>query len=227
MELAQISLTLRRFSKGRCNLSVTASTVLDIARTLLNDDVGSLWTDSTLFPKLRQAHRELQAKLKASAAPVMRTIVNDLVVNAGVTSLSAIADLLEPIKLYEKLTTDPATGYVQMTESDPLPIVAPSSSLINWQWTMEQILFNTATTNRHVKMLYWRSLPLPSVNSDAVGFLNAELYLAPRTAALASAAVGEEARHDSLTSAAMMSINEVIIANRGRAQPVQKETKRP
>ena len=222
-----ILLTSKLSSKGWYKLSVASSTVLNTARTLLNDDIGSLWSDSVLFPKLQQAHRELQARLKAAAAPVMRTTVTDLLVNLGTVVLANIPDLVEPIRLFEKLTTDPITGYVQMTEYDPLPLFAPASSLIYWQWVNENIQFIGATTNRHIRLTYWRSLPLPLVNTDLVGFINGELYLAPRTAALASASVGEDQRHDALTNSAMMSINEVIIANRGRAQPIQKESKRP
>ena len=206
--------------------SVSAGTVLTTARTFLNDDVGSVWPDPNLFPKLAQAHREMQAKLKAAAVPVMRT-QTDIAVAASTISLALPTDLIEPIRLSEKAQGEAINLFVPMTESDPLPANSQTGILTYWQWTNEAIAFIGATTARTVRLLYWRKLPEPQVNTDPVGFINAELYLAARTAALASQSTGEDERYAMLTAVAEKALDDVIVANRGRARANQSPTKRP
>ncbi len=206
---------------------VQASVVLNTARTLLNDDSVSLWTDAVLIPKLQQAHRELQTALRFSAAPVMKAISNDIAVAANATTLILPADFQEPIRLWEKAVADPQSAYVLMTESDPLPVVAQASTLIWWQYRDEIISFISASANRLARLEYWKQLTLPVVNTDLVGFINAELYLAPRTAALASASIGEQARHDMYKALAEEKINMVILSNRGRLKPADGTVPRP
>jgi hypothetical protein len=55
------------------------------------------------------------------------------------------------------------------------------------------------------------------VNTAPIGFINGELYLAPRTAALAAGSVGQAAEMQALAQLADASITEVILSNRGRA----------
>lgn len=199
-------------------MSQPASVALITARTMLNDDAANLWSDTVLMPKLAQAHRELQAMLKLAAAPVMRVISGDLPVAISATTVTNPADMVEPIRLWERLNGDPVTAKVQMTESDPLPIQAVASSLIYWQWMGEIILFIGASTNRFVNIQYWRSLPVPTANTDLLGFINAELYLAPRTAALAAGSVGNKELYDTATAVGKETIGQVILSNHGRVK---------
>lgn len=207
-------------------MSVQASVVLNTARTLLNDDNAAIWTDAVLIPKLQQAHKELQNKLKFAAVPIMRAEAV-LAVATGVLIFASPSDLVEPIRLWEKATADPITGYVLMTESDPLPNVVAASTLIYWQWKDEVITFIGATADRTVKLLYWRNLTLPTVNTDFIGFISGELYLAPRVAALAAGSVGEKDVFAAMTSLASESLNMVILSNRGRGVVTQGSVGRP
>ena len=52
---------------------VTAGTVLDSARSHLNDELGLNWPDHKLFPKLQEAHRELQSSLVLAGVPLIDT----------------------------------------------------------------------------------------------------------------------------------------------------------
>lgn len=207
-------------------MSVQASVVLNTVRTLLNDDNAAIWTDAVLIPKLQQAHRELQNKLKFAAVPIMRAEAI-LAVATGTLIFASPSDLVEPIRLWEKATADPITGYVLMTESDPLPNVVAASTLIYWQWKDEIITFIGATADRTVKLLYWRNLTLPTVNTDFIGFISGELYLAPRVAALAAGSVGEKDVFAAMTSLASESLNMVILSNRGRGVVTQGSVGRP
>jgi hypothetical protein len=198
-------------------MSVQLSVVLATARTLLNDDAATNWTDAALIPKAQQAHNELQIKLRRAAAPVMRNFFTT-VVDAGQTAFAAPpADLVAPIQLWETTQGGAVNTYQLMTEADPLPNVIAGPTLVYWAWVEEQVTFIGATANRTVFMRYWRAIPLPQVNTDLVGFINAELYLAPRTAALAAGSVGQAAEMGVLSQLADGSLTEVILSNRGRA----------
>lgn len=198
-------------------MSVPASVVLATARTFLNDDASTNWTDAVLFPKLQQAHRELQIKLRRAAAPLMKTSYSETLSAFAVQFSTPPNDLVAPIQLWEKAPSDPINLYALMTEGDPLPNVAQTSTMVWWAWVEEVVTFIGSNTSRNVKMSYWRALPIPTVNTDLIQFINGELYLSPRTAALAAGSVGEEKTMGALVSLADASLAEVILANRGRA----------
>lgn len=208
-------------------MSVQLSVVLATARTLLNDDAATNWTDASLIPKAQQAHKELQIKLRRAAAPVMK---NQFVatVTAGATGFTTPpTDLVAPISLFETTVGGAANTYAPMTEADPLPNVIAVTTLIYWQWFQETILFIGATANRQVLMNYWRALNIPQLNTDLIGFLNGELYMAPRTAALAAASVGQADEMARYAAMADASLSEVILSNRGRAPQAPGSSLKP
>src|SRR5271166_4361700 len=157
-------------------MSVQSSVVLATARTFLNDDAASNWTDAALFPKLQQAHKELQIKLRRAAAPLMKTTYVEAITATNTVFATPPVDLVAPIQLWEKANADPVTLYALMTEADPLPNVAQVATMIWWAWIEEAVNFIGSSANRTVKMLYWRALPIPAVNTDLIGFINGELY---------------------------------------------------
>lgn len=198
-------------------MSVQASVVLATARTFLNDDAATNWTDAALMPKLQQAHKELQIKLRRAAAPVMKGTYSEAIVATNTSFASPPSDLVAPIQLWEKAPGDPVTLYQLMTEADPLPNVIAGTTMVWWAWVEEVVTFIGSSADRSVKMSYWRALPLPQLNTDLINFLNGELYLAPRTAAIAAGSVGQAAEMGTLASMADASLGEVILSNRGRA----------
>lgn len=199
-------------------MSVQASVVLATARTLLNDDAATNWTDAALIPKLQQAHKELQIKLRRAAAPLMKNSYSESITATYTGFASPPTDLVAPIQLWEKAPSDPVTNYALMTEADPLPInVIQGPTMVWWAWVQEVVTFVGSSAGREVLMVYWRALPLPAVNTDLIGFINGELYLAPRTAALAAGSVGQSAEMGALSTIADQSLTEVILSNRGRA----------
>lgn len=209
-------------------MSVPASTVITTSRTLLNDDAATLWTDPVLLPKLTQAHRELQAMLRVSGAPVMRKSYFEAL-GANVTAFAAQPlDMLEPIRLYEGSHLAAQSTFTPMTEADPLPLIAPSAaSLTYWQWLDEIVTFIGCTTPRDVLMYYWRIIPTPVANTDLIGMLNGELWLAPRVAALAAQTTANKDLAAQLTEMAGTAMKQVILANRGRMPPGEGTTLRP
>lgn len=187
------------------------------ARTLLNDDGNSLYTDAVLAPKMFEAHMELQAKLRRADCQVMKKFAPSNVV-ANSTTLAAPTDLLEPIKLWEKVQGSSDTTYVEMTEQDPLPPAqAPGTTALGvWQWDGTQFNFVGATGNVTVKIHYWRTITIPVNSGDPIGIIFGELYLAPRVAALMAGSLGEKERLLYLSDVANKNLDDVISANKGR-----------
>jgi len=203
----------------------TAQTALDTARTLLNDDAAVTWTNAVLLPKMNEAFRELQQKLTLSDASLMQT-TSVSTVNAGTSSL-VIASIKEPIRLWEKFTADPNDSYAIMTERYILPNRASGveERLREWQWDGVQLNFISAITNRSVKVFYWQEFADLASGASSLQFIDAELYLAPRTAALMASIVGEEGRPKEWNDLAMSNLQQIILANRGRVEP--RESPKP
>jgi hypothetical protein len=201
------------------NVSVALAT----ARTLLNDDGATIWTDAVLLPKLQEAHRELQCALWEAGSPVVREESSALLVMAGQTDLGANqpADLVAPFKLWEASAS--TEDWVPMTEVDFIPLgTATSATLTYWAWRKEKILFLGATANRRVKVQYRKSLTLPVSVNDPIGIIFGEIYLGARTAALAAGSVGNKEVLAAASQMAANNFNKVIVANRGRQSPPDK-----
>jgi hypothetical protein len=207
-------------------MSVQSSVVLATARSFLNDDAATNWTDAALFPKLQQAHKELQIKLRRAAAPVMKNTYVETVAS-GTAFATPPTDLVAPIQLWETSSAGAANTYALMTEADPLPNVVAAATMIWWAWIEEAVQFIGSSTSRKILMSYWRSLPLPAANTDVIGFINGELYLAPRTAAIAAGSVGQAAEMQALATLADSSLTEVILSNRGRAPQTPGQSIKP
>lgn len=211
-------------------MSIQASVPLNTARTLLNDDAAAIFTDPVLIPKLQQAHKELQIKLRQRACPVMKNYYTETVAATTLVFATPPNDLIAPIRLWEKAVSDPVTAWAFMTEADPLPDVTQAATMIWWRWFEEAVGFVGSSAQRMVRMLYWRELTVPAANTDLIGVLDGELYLAPRTAALAALSVGEPgtaSKFPSLTALADQSIETVILSNRGRAPQIAGAAIRP
>jgi len=196
-------------------MAVLASVVYSTARTLLNDDGNALFTDAVLLPKLVEAFRELQTKLKLAAAPVMRAEAAQNIA-IGITTLVLPADLDQPIRLWEKAQAGANSTYIPMTEQDPLPYVAQTTTLKYWQWYQQAINLIGSTVTRTVKIQYWRALTEPTGPGSDLVITDCELYLAPRTAGLAAGSLGEAEKLAAMTEIAEADLNNVIMANRGR-----------
>lgn len=194
-----------------------AQVALDTARTLLNDDAATLFTNTILIPKMNEAFRELQQKLIASDASLMQT-TTVTVVNAATATLTETT-IKEPISLWEKLSSDPVTAYTQMTERYILPNRLGTAALSEWQWDGANINFVAANTNRSVKVFYWRQFADLVDGTSNLQFIDAEIFLAPRTAALMAETLGEEKRPAEWNALAEASLTNVIQANRGRMVP--------
>src|SRR6266404_2976067 len=94
-------------------MSVPMSQVLATARTLLNDDNATTFTDFVLIPKIQEAHRELQNELWVCGSPIVRSDFLAALPIAAIT-FAPPADMLAPTEVFE--SDSPATTWFPMTE---------------------------------------------------------------------------------------------------------------
>jgi len=209
-------------------VSVTAQVVFDRARSLLNDEAGNLWTNAVLLNKLQQAHDELQSKLRRAAADVMLGQYTETLAANTTVFATQPADLNMPIQLWEKPTGSPVTAYVLLTEVNPLPNnILPGTTLQRWTWFQELVTFIGATLNVDVLMTYQREIPLPTSGASSIGFINGELYLAPRLAALAYGTTSAANMASLCNDLAENSLAVILYSNRGRAPGTEGTTGKP
>lgn len=165
----------------------TVSVALDSARGLLNDAASITWSDPLLMSKLAEAHRELVLELTLNGLQVIRELSSVITVTAGDTDLDTNqpSDIIEVISVAER-TSGSSDRFVGMTELSAIPPgLTPINTLQYWAWREEVIEFAESTADREVFVTYKKSLSTPTKLTESLGFLQAELFIGPRTASLA------------------------------------------
>jgi hypothetical protein len=167
---------------------VTAKDALQIARSLLNDDLGTKWPDSVLFPRLQIAHRQMQAALLLNSIPVIKSKSAIILVPAFSTVLGVYqpTDLIEPISMKERDPGGSMDDFDDMTEVAFIPELEQDTNLIYWSWIGEGIKFLGATVDKEVLLRYTSSLALPQTVNDSIFFLGGEIYLGYKIASMCS-----------------------------------------
>ncbi len=185
----------------------TAGQITALARSLLNDAAGSLFTDSVLLPYVNSAYRKVQRALENAGAASHLTDDVLLVVPAvsGVDPSARVAitdatpppnqlpsDLLAPLRLWERPNGSLAvfTEMTDLTAHGGLPLAPQTTALRFWEWRADGIYFPGATQDTQVRLRYRKAFPDLTDASSPVLVRNAQEALAFFTAALASAARG-------------------------------------
>ena len=181
---------------------------------MLNDFGLTSWTKERLIVHCFQAHRQLQVKLALNGLPIMKEISAVITVLAGATGLGVNqpANLLEPKTLWERAAGSGET-FVQMIEKGWEPESTQVESLIYWTWRGDLIKFVGATSNREVKVRFLGGIDVPEADEDSLGFMFAENYLIPETAALAAGSLGNTEIFAACDAIAERNIDEVIRFN--------------
>jgi hypothetical protein len=178
-----------------------AAQVLDSARTHLNDEYGSLWTDQKLLPKLQEAHRELQSTLFLAGIPVINDVTAVLTVPANVidgqnVDMSTVAgyptNLVRPIWMKERTVGQQNQDFIDMIEVDFIPSISKDTRLVYWAWIGQTIMLLGATNDVQVQLRYRGSITVPTKVTDDCVVLFSETFLSYRTAALAIASTGQD-----------------------------------
>jgi hypothetical protein len=201
-----------------------AEDALTLARALVNDTSGAVFTDTLLMPLLNSAYRGLQRELAENGVSVLmeqQDIELDLVGTTGVTNteISDVSspqlptDCLMPHVLWERATANTCDVFVPMekfTSGGSMLNLQPSAYMRLWEWREDKINLIGATQSITVRMRYEKVLATLTLGTDPVQIRSATDALGYATAALAARSRGARALAVDLLGAAQTAIENLI-----------------
>lgn len=201
-----------------------AEDALNLARSLVNDTSGAVFTDTLLMPLLNSAYRGLQRDLAEVGVSVL-VEQQDLDLEpdpaTGITpaeisdtsSPQMPTDCLVPHMLWERAmanTTDVFVPMEKFTSGGGMLNLQPSTYLRLWEWRQDKINLIGATQAITVRIRYEKVLPELTLGTDPVQIRSATDPLAFATAALAARSRGARALAADLLGAAEMATENLI-----------------
>ncbi|MGB8801793.1 MAG: hypothetical protein WCC97_13995 [Candidatus Acidiferrales bacterium] len=201
-----------------------AEDALTLARALVNDTSGAVFTDTLLMPLLNSAYRGLQRELAENGVSVLmeqQDVELDQNVLTGVTNteISDVSspqlptDCLMPHVLWERATANTGDVFVPMekfTSGGGMLNLQPSCYLRLWEWREDKINLIGATQSITVRVRYEKVLPTLTLGTDPVQIRSATDALGYATAALAARSRGARALAVDLLGAAQTAIENLI-----------------
>jgi hypothetical protein len=201
-----------------------AEDALTLARALVNDTAGAVFTDTLLMPLLNSAYRGLQRELAENGVSVLmeqQDIELDLVGTTGVTNteISDVSspqlptDCLMPHVLWERATANTCDVFVPMekfTSGGSMLNLQPSMYMRLWEWREDKINLIGATQSITVRVRYEKVLATLTLGTDPVQIRSATDALGYATAALAARSRGARALAVDLLGAAQTAIENLI-----------------
>jgi hypothetical protein len=217
-----------------------AEDALSLARALLNDSAGVVFTDTLLMPLLNSVYRGLQRELAENGVSVLAE-QQDIALNVngstGVTNteLSDVSspqlptDCLMPHMLWERATANTADVFVPMEKfmsGGGMLNLQPSSYLRLWEWREDKINLIGATQSITARVRYEKVLPQLTLGTDPVQIRSATDPLGYATAALAARSRGARALAADLLGAAQAA-TENLIQRYVRPEQVKGRRRKP
>jgi len=201
-----------------------AEEALTLARALVNDTSGAVFTDTLLMPLLNSAYRGVQRELAENGVSVLMEQQDiDLELNGttGVTNteISDVSspqlptDCLMPHVLWERATTNTGDVFVpkeKFTSGGSMLKLQPSTYMRLWEWREDKINLIGATQSITVRVRYEKVLPALVLGTDPVQIRSATDALGYATAALAARSRGARALAVDLLGAAQTAIENLI-----------------
>jgi hypothetical protein len=201
-----------------------AEDALNLARALVNDSAGAVFTDTLLMPLLNSAYRGLQRELAENGVSVMaeqQDVELDVNSTSGVTNteISDVSapqlppDCLMPHALWERAaanTTDVFAPMEKFTSGGGMLNLQPSTYLRLWEWREDKINLIGATQAITVRVRYEKLLPQLTLGTDPVQIRSATDPLGFATAALAARSRGARALAQDLLGTAQMATEQLI-----------------
>lgn len=187
--------------------TLLATTVMDSAAALLNDQAKQQYTYLIQIPYLNMALSELKEYFELNNVPVTDTVTADAIeILAGRTALGFAPtlpvldylpnDLIEPKVVWERQSgVDP---YIPMQRVDFLPRWQEGveiNQFVWFTWQSQEIRFLAANQDNEIKLDYIRDLfskvTAGNYTTYDVAVINAESFLNYRTAGLCARFIGE------------------------------------
>jgi hypothetical protein len=201
-----------------------AEDALNLARSLVNDSAGAVFTDTLLLPLLNSAYRGLQRELAEVGVSVLAEqqdldLEPDPASGMTQTEISDTSspqlptDCMVPHMLWEHATANTTDVFVPMekfTSGGGMLNLQPSTYLRLWEWREDKIILIGATQAITVRIRYEKVLPELTLGTDPVQIRSATDPLAFATAALAARSRGARALAQDLLGAAEMATENLI-----------------
>ena len=183
---------------------------MDQAAALLNDVAKADYTYVAQLPYLKSAYNKLLLRLQDNGVPVVEEISTAINVAANATYVASPADLIQPIKLEERL--DNTSELYRLVEKiDAIPELEQLDYIAVWNWREEVIYINPPRLAREVKLTYIKSFTALVDFNSSIPIINSQEYLANKTAALCARFVGENpTRADQLDNEAAEALSLMI-----------------
>jgi hypothetical protein len=196
-----------------------AEDALSLARSLVNDAAGAVFSDAVLIPFLNSAYRALQRQLAEAGCSVFVSQIDlDLTLTNGLTttilsdtsSPQLPVDLLAPHQLWEQAagSTDLMAPMEKITGG--LPNFQPGPYLRMWEWREDAIQLVGATQEITVRLRYEKSLPDVVLGTDPIQIRSSVDPLAYSVAAMAARSRGAAELAADMLSIAQMSTEKLI-----------------
>jgi hypothetical protein len=211
--------------------SYTAGEVMDRSAVLMNDPNKTDYTHVVLLPFLRMAVDELQDNLVDNQDGVMSYDYAGIILPKGSNSIWQPSSLNTPvypehlveIQEVAERTVGSDAAFVPLTKVEYPPDRPATDMLEEWAWNSQIIKFNVrgCTTDRQIRLKYLVNGIISDLTpATSLGYLNAQSFLAYKTAAYAAMFIGENPqRAQVLDGKAEMALERVIsINNKGRQQ---------
>lgn len=217
-----------------------AEDALTLARALVNDTAGAVFTDTLLMPLLNSAYRGLQRELAEAGVSVLaeqQDIELDPDPVSGITNteISDVSspqlptDCLMPHMLWERATANTTDTFVPMEKfmsGGGMLNLQPSSYLRLWEWREDKINLIGATQSVTVRVRYEKVLPALTLGTDPVQIRSATDALGFAAAALAARSRGARALAADLLGTAQAAA-EKLIQRYIRPEQIQPRRRRP
>lgn len=201
-----------------------AEDALNLARALVNDSAGAVFTDALLMPFLNSAYRGLQRELAENGVSVLAeqqdlSLAADPTTGVTPTEISDVSspqlptDCLMPHMLWERATANTTDVFVPMekfTSGGGMLNLQPSNYLRLWEWREDKVNLIGATQAITVRIRYEKVLPVLTLGTDPVQIRSATDPLAFATAALAARSRGARALAQDLLGTAQMATEKLI-----------------
>jgi hypothetical protein len=172
---------------------ITAGTVMDGARALLNDAADSQYTNTYLLPYLKTAFRELREYLSESNIPVTNKTDTVLSIPANTSIISFVTvpplpqDLVEIQAVWSRINnTDP---WFPLTPKDFIPPQLEGidySDFIYYAWGDNKLHLLPCNQIMDLKLQYIQQLTEPADENSTLGIINGQTFLEYRVASLAA-----------------------------------------
>jgi hypothetical protein len=196
-----------------------AEDALTLARALVNDTAGVVFTDALLLPLLNSAYRGLQRELAENGVSVLveqQDIELDVNSSTGVTNteLSDVSspqlptDCLMPHMLWERVAANTGDVFMPMekfTSGGAMLNLQPGSFLQLWEWRENKINLIGATQSITVRVRYEKVLPILTLGTDPIQIRSATAALAARSRGARALALASD-----LLGTAQTAIEELI-----------------